>query len=120
MHEYYKQMIAIRRAHKGFRLGSAEAVQEHVEFLDADNDQVIVYRIKDLEGIDTAKSLLVFLNGSAEEATVTMPEAEGNYVLLAYDGHANAEGLDFASHEQETVAPYSATIIAEYPQPEEE
>ena len=118
--EYYKQMIAIRRAHKGFRLGSAEAVQEHVEFLDADNDQVIVYRIKDLEGIDTAKSLLVFLNGSAEEATVTMPEAEGNYVLLAYDGHANAEGLDFASHEQETVAPYSATIIAEYPQPEEE
>ncbi len=113
LHEYYKQMIAIRRAHKGFRLGSAEAVEEHVEFLDADNDQVIVYRIKDLEGIDTAKSLLVFLNGSAEEATVTMPEAEGNYVLLAYDGHANAEGLDFAPYDKIDVAPYSATIIAE-------
>lgn len=120
LHDYYRQMIAIRRAHKGFRLGCAKAVEEHVEFLDADNDQVIVYRIKDLEGIDSAKSLLVMLNGSAEEATVAMPEAEGNYVVLAYGGQANVDGLAFASHEQETVAPYSATIIAEYPQPEEE
>ena len=46
LHDYYQAMIAIRRAHKGFRLGSAAAVQEHVEFLDADNDQVIVYRVK--------------------------------------------------------------------------
>ena len=118
--EYYKQIIAIRRAHKGFRLGAADAVKEHVEFLPTDNEHLIIYRIKDLEGIDTAKSLLVLLNGGAEEATVAMPKAEGNYVLLAYDGYANAAGLDFASHEQETVAPYSATIIAEYPQPEEE
>ena len=120
LHDYYRQMIAIRRAHKGFRLGTADLVKEHVEFLDADNDQVIVYRIKDLDGIDSAKSLLVLLNGSAEEATVAMPEAEGNYVVLAYGGQANVDGLAFASHEQETVAPYSATIIAEYPQPEEE
>lgn len=120
LHDYYRQMIAIRRAHKGFRLGTADLVKEHVEFLDADNDQVIVYRIKDLDGIDSAKSLLVMLNGSAEEATVAMPEAEGNYVVLAYGGQANVDGLAFASHEQETVAPYSATIIAEYPQPEEE
>lgn len=120
LHDYYRQMIAIRRAHKGFRLGTADLVKEHVEFLDADNDQVIVYRIKDLDGIDSAKSLLVLLNGSAEEATVAMLEAEGNYVVLAYGGQANVDGLAFASHEQETVAPYSATIIAEYPQPEEE
>jgi pullulanase len=120
LHDYYRQMIAIRRAHKGFRLGTADLVKEHVEFLDADNDQVIVYRIKDLDGIDSAKSLLVLLNGSAEEATVAMPEVEGNYVVLAYGGQANVDGLAFASHEQETVAPYSATIIAEYPQPEEE
>ena len=120
LHDYYRQMIAIRRAHKGFRLGTADLVKEHVEFLDADNEQVIVYRIKDLDGIDSAKSLLVMLNGSAEEATVAMPEAEGNYVVLAYGGQANVDGLAFASHEQETVAPYSATIIAEYPQPEEE
>ena len=113
LHDYYQAMIAIRRAHKGFRLGSAEAVQEHVEFLDADNDQVIVYRIKDLEGIDTAKSLLVILNGSAENATCELPEMSGEAVILAQNGQANVAGLDFAPYDKIDVAPYSATIIAE-------
>ena len=111
--EYYKQMIAIRRAHKGFRLGSAEAVQEHVEFLDADNEQVIVYRIKDLEGIDTAKSLLVILNGSEKPIQYDLPEMSGECIILAADGKANVAGLDFAPYDSIEVAPYSATIIAE-------
>ena len=115
LHEYYKQMIAIRRAHKGFRLGSAEAVEEHVEFLDADNDQVIIYRIKDLEGIDTAKSLLVILNGSEKTVTCNLPKMEGECVVLAADGYAQAWGLEFGPYGQVDVAPYSATILAEYP-----
>ena len=113
--EYYRQMIAIRRAHKGFRLGSAEAVKEHVEFLDADNDQVIIYRIKDLEGIDTAKSLLVILNGSAEGVTCNLPEMDGESVILADNGIANAGGIEMGPYEQTYVDPYSAMIIAEYP-----
>ena len=111
LHDYYQAMIAIRRAHKGFRLGSAEAVQEHVEFLDADNDQVIVYRIKELEGIDTAKSLIVVLNGSEKAAQVEIPE--GEYTLLAFNGEANVEGLSELHESQALVAPYSATILAE-------
>ena len=113
LHDYYQAMIAIRRAHKGFRLGSAEAVQEHVEFLDADNDQVIIYRIKNLEGIDTAKSLLVILNGSAENVSCELPEMSGECVILAQNGQANVAGLDFAPYDKIDVAPYSATIIAE-------
>jgi pullulanase len=109
--EYYKQMIAIRRAHKGFRLGSAEAVKEHVEFLDADNDQVIIYRIKDLEGIDSAKSLLVVLNGSAKVVKTAIPE--GDYILLAFNGGADAEGMGELHNEQIAAGPYSATILAE-------
>lgn len=111
--EYYQNMIAIRRAHKGFRLGCAEAVKDHVEFLDADNDQVIVYRIKDLEGIDTAKSLLVILNGSDKTVTCDLPKMEGECVILAQNGQANVAGLDFAPYDKIDVAPYSATIIAE-------
>ena len=109
--EYYQQMIAIRRAHKGFRLGCAEAVKEHVEFLDADNDQVIIYRIKNLEGIDTAKSLLVILNGSDRAQQAEIPE--GEYILLAFNGEANVNGLAELEESQAIVAPYSATILAE-------
>ena len=109
--EYYKQMIAIRRAHKGFRLGSAEAVKEHVEFLDADNENVIVYRIKDLEGIDTAKSLIVVLNGSTKVAVAAIPE--GNYTILAFNSGADVNGMEEISATQIAAAPYSATILAE-------
>ena len=110
---YYKQMIAIRRAHKGFRLGCAEAVKQHVEFLPTDNEHLIIYRIKDLEGIDSAKSLLVLLNGSAENVTCELPEMSGECVILAQNGQANVDGLDFARYDKIDVAPYSATIIAE-------
>ena len=111
---YYRQMIAIRRAHKGFRLGSAEAVREHVEFVPTDNDQLILYRIKDLYGIDSARSLFVALNGSAKPVTCDLPPMDGECIVLASDGQANADGLDFGSYQQIRVAPYSATIIAEY------
>ena len=111
LHDYYQAMIAIRHAHKGFRLGSAEAVQEHVEFLDADNDQVIVYCIKNLEGIDTVKSLIVLLNGSDKAAQVEIPE--GEYTLLAFNGEADVNGLSELHESQAIVAPYSATILAQ-------
>ena len=109
--EYYKQMIAIRRAHKGFRLGCAEAVKEHVEFLPTDNEHLIIYRIKDLEGIDSAKSLIVLLNGGKEVAKAAIPE--GTYTLLAFNAAADVNGIEELTTAQIAAGPYSATILAE-------
>ena len=109
--EYYQQMIAIRRAHKGFRLGSAELVKDHVEFLDADNDQLIIYCINNLDGIDSAQSLIVLLNGSAQLAEAVIPE--GEYEVLAHDAQADSHGLGCVSGGKIVVEPYSATILAE-------
>ena len=109
---YYKEMIAIRRAHKGFRLGSAEAVKEHCEFLPTDNEHLIVYRIKDLEGIDSAKSLIVVLNGGDKAVEPEIPE--GEYTILACAGQANHKGFGEGAHLTKAFAmPYSATILAE-------
>jgi len=110
--EYYRQMIAIRRAHKGFRLGTAELVKEHVEFMDTENESLIIYRVKDLEGIDTAKSLTVLLNGSAKQAKAEVPE--GTYTVLAHDAQVDISGLGQIQGTQVVVEPYSATILAEY------
>ena len=109
--EYYRQMIAIRRAHKGFRLGSADAVKEHVEFLDSDNESLVIYRINNLEGIDSADALTVLLNGSAETLNATIPE--GAYTILAFDGEADVNGLGDYAGNTIPVAPYSATILVE-------
>ena len=109
--EYYRHMIAIRRAHKGFRLGSADAVKEHVEFLPTENEHLIRYHIKNLEGIDSAKSLLVLLNGGAKAIDAEIPE--GVYTVLAFDGEANEAGMGDYAGKHIFVEPYSATILAE-------
>ncbi len=110
--EYYRQMIAIRRAHKGFRLGTAELVQGHVEFMDTDDDHLIIYAVKNLDGIDTAKTLIVLLNGGAEKIEAEVPEAE--YTVLAHDGKADVSGFGQINGGKVIIEPYSATILAEY------
>ena len=110
--EYYRQMIAIRRAHKGFRLGTAELVQGHVEFMDTENESLIIYRINNLEDFDSAKSLTVLLNGSAKQAKAEVPE--GTYTVLAHDAQVDIFGLGQIQGTQVVVEPYSATILAEY------
>ena len=110
--EYYRQMIAIRRAHKGFRLGTAELVQGHVEFMDTENESLIIYRINNLEDFDSAKSLTVLLNGSAKQAKAEVPE--GTYTVLVHDAQVDISGLGQIQGTQVVVEPYSATILAEY------
>ena len=111
LYQYYCEIIKIRRQHKGFRLGTAELVKNHVEFPETNNEGLIIYRIKDLQGIDTAASLVVLLNGTAEAIEAEIPQA--NYTVLAQDAQANANGMGTIEAGKVQVAPYSATILAE-------
>lgn len=108
---YYREIIKIRRQHKGFRLGTAELVKNHVEFPETTQEGLIIYRIKDLQGIDTASSLIVLLNGTPEPMEAEVPQA--NYTVLAHDAQANANGMGTMEGGKVQVAPYSATILAE-------
>lgn len=111
LYTYYREIIKIRRQHKGFRLGTAELVKNHVEFPETTQEGLIIYRIKDLQGIDTASSLFVLLNGTAEAIEAEIPQA--NYTVLAHDAQANANGMGTIEGGKVQVAPYSATILAE-------
>lgn len=108
---YYREIIKIRRQHKGFRLGTAELVKNHVEFPETTQEGLIIYRIKDLQGIDTASSLVVLLNGTAEAIEAEVPQA--TYTVLAQDAQANANGMGTIEAGKVQVAPYSATILAQ-------
>ncbi|MEE0952095.1 MAG: type I pullulanase [Paludibacteraceae bacterium] len=111
LYTYYREIIKIRRQHKGFRLGTAELVKNHVEFPETTQEGLIIYRIKDLQGIDTAASLVVLLNGTPEPMEVEVPQA--TYTVLAHDAQANASGMGTIEGGKVQVAPYSATILAE-------
>ena len=109
--DYYAALAAIRHAHPGFCLGDADLVREKLEFIDVDDPCVVAFRIKDLEGIDSAKSLTVLLNGSKKAVKVDIPQ--GDYVVLAQNGQADADGLGAYSGAYISAPETSATILAE-------
>ena len=108
--EYYRDLVTIRKAHPGFRLGSAEAVRSHVHFPETP-EGVVIYRIDDLEGLDPARSLTVVLNGNVTRFPVTFPAS--SYKVLVQDGAADPEGLITWSGGTVSVEPLSALILAE-------
>jgi len=109
--DYYAALAAIRHAHPGFCLGDADLVREKLEFIEVDDPCVVAFRISGLEGIDSAQSLTVLLNGSKKAAKVEIPA--GQYVILAQDGKADADGLGAYSGSYISAPATSATILAE-------
>ena len=109
--DYYAALAAIRHAHPGFCLGDAELVREKLEFIEVDDPCVVAFRINGLEGIDSAKSLTVLLNGSKKAVKVEIPH--GNYVVLAQNGQADADGVGAYTGAYISAPATSATILAE-------
>ena len=109
--DYYAALADIRHAHPGFCLGDAELVREKLQFIEVDDPCVVAFRIEGLEGIDSAKSLTVVLNGSKKAVKVEIPQ--GNYEVLAQNGKADAAGLSAYSGDYCSAAATSATILAE-------
>ncbi len=106
--DYYKNLIALRKAHPAFRLGSAAKVRRHLEFLPTD-DCLVGFRLKDLEGIDTWKEIVVVLNANRELKTVEVPT--GDYHVALAEGTFLAEGAKTVQGGSVSVAPQSALII---------
>ena len=107
---YYKNLIALRKHHPAFRLGSAELVRKHLEFLDTP-ESVVAFRLKALSGIDEWHSIIVILNASKRVQRVAIPK--GSYTIVCKDGQINEKGLARLQGSVTTVVPCSALILHE-------
>ena len=105
---YYKGLIALRKAHPAFRLGNAELVRKHLEFIDAPA-KVVAYRLKDHAGGDAAKDIVVLLNANREAQVVDIPQ--GEYRVVVCDGVVNEAGLGTMKGGKATVDAQSALIL---------
>ena len=89
--DYYRRLIALRRHHPAFRLGSADAVREHLEFLPS-QPALVAFHLKDLAGIDTWNNIYVIFNGNREARTVALPEGN-TYTVVCEKGQIDETGL---------------------------
>ncbi|HWI63462.1 MAG TPA: type I pullulanase, partial [Symbiobacteriaceae bacterium] len=76
--EYYKGLIALRKAHPAFRLATAEQVRQHLSFLDGLPANTLAFRLKENAGGDPWKEIVVIYNPNREEVTVNLPAGSWN------------------------------------------
>ena len=105
---YYKNLIALRQHHPAFRLGNADLVRKHLEFLDAPKG-VVAYRLKNYAGRDDWRDIIVILNANKTATEVTIPE--GTYIIACCNGQINEQGLGTLQGGKAVVSPQSALIL---------
>ncbi len=88
--EYIKGLIAMRKAHPAFRMGSTELLQKHLTFLDTDDSQLVAYRLIDAPG-DEWNDIVVAFNGSDQAKRVELPP--GSWQLVVDGRIVNLEGI---------------------------
>ena len=106
--EYYKNLIALRRHHPAFRLGSADLVRRHLEFLDTPKG-VVAFRLKNYAGRDDWRNIIVILNASKKAQQIAIPAS--SYTVVCRDGVINENGLATVTGDKAVVSPQSAIIL---------
>ena len=127
--QYYKNLIQLRKNHPAFRLGSADLVRKHLEFLaplssplggksgEAESlpqgggreGAFVAFRLKDHAGGDSWKDIYVVLNASRKQQTIALPM--DSYETVCDDGRISETGIRHFTGNQVTIAPQSALIL---------
>lgn len=112
---YYKNLIQLRKNHPAFRLATGDKVRQHLEFLPAVNsknvkqDCLVGFLLKDLQGIDAWKTIVVIYNFNKEAKEMAIPE--GNYTIACCNGAIDEAGLGEVSGKEVLVDGQSALIL---------
>ncbi len=97
---YYSRLIQLRKNHPAFRLATGDAVRKHLEFLSTASPEgeknlvqggVVAFQLKDLEGIDSWKKIIVAFNFNKEAKKLAIPE--GEYHVACSKGVIQEEGI---------------------------
>lgn len=109
MFEYYKGLIAFRKAHGALRLSTAEEVASAVSPVDRLDANVLAFDIKGGVNGETAEELFVIFNANETGTTVTLPEGKWNVYINGEK--AGTQALSTVSGSSAEVAPISAMVL---------
>lgn len=106
--QYYSRLIRLRKNHPAFRLGNADLVRKHLEFLPV-QDCLVAFRLKDHAGGDKWNNIYVILNANSSLRTVNIPK--GNYTIVCANGDISEAGLGQMEGGEVMVDAQSALIL---------
>ncbi|MCC2548896.1 type I pullulanase [Hymenobacter sp. BT175] len=111
VHDFYRRLLALRRAHPAFRLPTRELIQQHLAFLPALPAGTIGYRLLDHAGGDAWGEIVVLFNGNRQGAALPVPA--GRYSVVLRGDQLDPSGLDQLELTQDSpvTLPASSALI---------
>ena len=106
---YIQQLIALRKDHPAFRMGDADMVRKHMEFLPVEGSNLIAFILKDHANNDEWKNIVVAFNSRKEAAELSVPQ--GTYTIVCKDGKINLAGMGTMNGNKVTIPAQSAFIM---------
>jgi len=109
VYNYYKGLIALRKAHTSFRMTTQEQVQQNLSFLNINVPNVVAFTLNGHANGDMWKDILVIYNGNRKNVKVGIPAGEWN--VICHDGQINLNGIMQMNDSSFIIAPSSASIM---------
>ena len=110
--EYYKGLIAFRKAHKAFRMYDGAEVGRNMQFLDKLPQRIVGFILR---GDNEFEEIVVFFN--PDEYPVTL-HAFGKYGVYVGDGKAGTEPIRYVEGDYVVEGLDTIVLARKYPQPE--
>ena len=108
VYNYYKGLIAFRKAHAALRLTNATDVNANITSVDGLDENVLAFRINGGVNGETSDGIFVIFNPNSTETSVTLPD--GAWDVCVNADHAGTEALTTVSGSV-SVEPISAMVL---------
>jgi pullulanase len=107
--DYYKGLIAFRKAHGALRMTTTEEIQNNLTFLEGLPENVVGYTIDQSPNGETAKSICIVFNANNTSKPVTVPD--GSWNIYVKGDQAGTEIIETIQGGNITVDPISALVL---------
>ena len=109
--DYFRELIAIRKAHPAFRMTSTADIQKNLEFIDTDDENLVAYTLNGAAVGDSWKRIVVAYNGKDQAQGIEVPS--GNWKIVVDGGVVNTEGIGQHNGGMIPVSRNAALILVE-------
>ncbi|MCI5494046.1 MAG: type I pullulanase [Lachnospiraceae bacterium] len=107
--DYYKGLIAFRKAHAALRLSDAADVAANVKPVEDLGDKLVAFEVNGGINGETSDGIYLVFNANQEEKEVTLPD--GNWDVCINGEQAGTEPIETITDGRLTVAPISAMVL---------
>ena len=108
---YYKGLIALRKAHPAFRMTTTEQVKSNLKFSNSP-DGTIVYTLNGAAAKDKAATIVVIHNANVGEQSISLPKG-GSWSVLVDNGKAGVSVIRKVTGDTLKVAGRTTVVLTQ-------